>query len=86
MVVLMNPADIARQGLTEGETVALRTSSTDTFRRELGGLRVTPYNIPPGCIGAYYPEANVLLPLWHYALGSKTPAAKAIPVTVERQG
>jgi hypothetical protein len=51
----------------------------------LGGLTVVPYNIPPGCVGAYYPEANVLLPIWHYAVGSKTPAAKSIPVVVHRQ-
>jgi molybdopterin-dependent oxidoreductase alpha subunit len=84
MVVLMNRADVDRLGLVEGEMVALRTSSTDHFHRELGGLRVTIYDIPPGCIGAYYPEANVLLPLSHYALRSKTPAAKSIPVTVVR--
>ena len=47
---------------------------------------VVAYDIPVGCIGTYYPEANVLLPLWHYAEGSKTPAAKAIPVTVHREG
>ena len=27
-------------------------------------------------------EANALLPLWHYAEGSKTPAAKSIPVRI----
>ena len=51
----------------------------------MAGFRVTPYNIPTGCIGTYYPEANALLPIWHYAEGSKTPAAKSVPVTVERQ-
>jgi hypothetical protein len=43
-----------------------------------------PYNIPTGCVGAYYPEANALLPIGHYAEGSKTPAAKSVPVLVER--
>jgi anaerobic selenocysteine-containing dehydrogenase len=82
MVVLMNPDDISRLGLREGQMVTMATSSKDGVTRERGGWRVTPYSIPVGCIGAYYPEANVLLPLWHYAEGSKTPAAKAIPVTV----
>jgi hypothetical protein len=27
----------------------------------------------------------VLLPVWHYAEGSKTPAAKSSPVTVHRE-
>jgi anaerobic selenocysteine-containing dehydrogenase len=80
MVLLMNQDDIRRLGLTEGDTVTAITDSTDGFRRALDGLRVTPYAIPVGCVGAYYPEANVLLPLSHYAEGSKTPAAKSIPV------
>ena len=42
----------------------------------------SPYDIPIGCIGGYYPECNVLMPIWHYAIGSKTPAAKTIPVTL----
>jgi hypothetical protein len=44
------------------------------------GFRVVPYNIPEGCIGAYYPEVNGLIPLWHYAERSKVPAAKSVPV------
>ncbi|MCQ8240012.1 FdhF/YdeP family oxidoreductase [Rhizosaccharibacter radicis] len=84
-VVLMNRSDIARLGLSEGDRIGLRTASKrDDVRRELGGLTVVPYDIPAGCIGAYYPEANVLLPIWHYAEGSKTPAAKSVPVHVYR--
>ena len=85
MVVLMNRNDIDRLGLKEGETVSLRTSSKDNVERVMSGFRVTPYDIPTGCIGTYYPEANALLPVWHYAEGSKTPAAKSVPVMVERQ-
>ncbi len=85
MVVFMHRDDIARLGLAEGEQVTLRTVSKDSITRLMSGFRVTTYNIPVGCIGAYYPEANALLPLWHYAEGSKVPAAKSIPVTVERQ-
>ncbi len=84
MVVLMNRDDIARLGLREGENIKLVTASKDGITRELAGLRVTPYDIPAGCIGAYYPEANVLMPLDHYAKGSMTPAAKSVPVTVQR--
>ena len=84
-VLLMNQADIVRLGLRAGGIVRVETVSRDNVLRELGGLTVVPYNIPPGCVGAYYPEANVLLPIWHYAVGSKTPAAKSIPVVVHRQ-
>jgi molybdopterin-dependent oxidoreductase alpha subunit len=84
-VLLMNAGDIAKHGLSPGGKVRVETLSKDNIPRALGGLTVVPYNIPPGCVGAYYPEANVLLPLWHYAVGSKTPAAKSIPVAVYRQ-
>ena len=85
MVVLMNRDDIDRLGLHEGEEVTLATATDrDAFRRELGGLRVTPYDIPTGCVGTYYPEANNLIPVWHYAEGSKVPAAKSVPVTVRK--
>jgi molybdopterin-dependent oxidoreductase alpha subunit len=83
-VVFMNRSDIQRLGLQEGEMVGLETAAQDNIRRELSGLRVTPYDIPAGCIGAYYPEANVLMPIWHYAEGSKVPAGKAVPVRVRK--
>jgi molybdopterin-dependent oxidoreductase alpha subunit len=84
MIVFMNRDDIARFGLIEGDEVALITQSDDGHLREAPGFRVVSYDIPAGCIGAYYPEANLLLPVGHYAEGSKTPAAKSIPVTVRR--
>jgi molybdopterin-dependent oxidoreductase alpha subunit len=84
MVVLMNRDDMHRLGLAEGELITMQTASNDGIERVMSGFRVTPYNIPVGCVGAYYPEANALLPLSHYAEGSKTPAAKSIPVFVRR--
>ena len=45
---------------------------------------VVPYDIPRGCIGGYYPECNVLIPLWHHAEGSHVPAAKSVPVRIRR--
>ncbi|WP_158743138.1 FdhF/YdeP family oxidoreductase [Acidisphaera sp. L21] len=82
MVLFMNQGDIDRLGFVEGEIIGLETVAGDGFKRQVNGLRLTPYDIPAGCLGAYYPEANALLPLGHYAEGSKTPAAKSIPVRV----
>ena len=84
MVVLMNVDDIARLELQEGEIVSIVTDSNDGHHREMSGFRVTPYNVPTGCIGTYYPEANALVPLGHYAEGSKTPASKNIPVRIRK--
>jgi anaerobic selenocysteine-containing dehydrogenase len=83
-VVLMHRNDIDRFGLKEGDSVALKTAVNDGVDRQVDGLRVVAYDIPEGCIAGYYPECNPLLPLWHHAEGSKTPAAKSIPVRVQR--
>ncbi len=85
-VVLMNRSDIDRLGLKVGQAVTLRTVANDGVDRALSGLLVVAYDIPIGCIGGYYPECNVLMPIWHYAIGSKTPAAKGIPVTIRSDG
>ncbi|MGI3903390.1 MAG: FdhF/YdeP family oxidoreductase [Janthinobacterium lividum] len=85
-VVLMNRSDIDRMGLKVGQAVTLKTVAHDGIDRQLRGMLVVAYDIPLGCIGGYYPECNVLLPIWHYAIGSKTPAAKSIPVTVHSEG
>ena len=85
MVVLMNPNDIERAGLEAGARVALETAVDDGVARRLGGLDVIPYDIPESCIAGYYPECNVLIPLWHYADGSKVPASKSVPVRILRE-
>ncbi len=83
MVVLMNRNDIDRLGLDEGVDVTIVTAADDRDRR-MAGFRVVQYDIPDGCIGTYYPEANALIPLWHHAERSKVPAAKSVPVRVFR--
>jgi molybdopterin-dependent oxidoreductase alpha subunit len=81
-VLLMNPDEIARAGLSEGQMVSLTTDFGDGVHRQAGPLKVTPFKLPDGCIAAYYPEMNPLLPLSHHDRESKTPAAKAIPVRI----
>ncbi|GLK78959.1 FdhF/YdeP family oxidoreductase [Methylopila turkensis] len=85
MVVFMHANDIARLSLRDGQTVAMRTVADD-FEREVEGFRIVAYDIPEGCVGAYYPECNPLIPLWHHARGSKVPAAKSVPVLIRPCG
>jgi molybdopterin-dependent oxidoreductase alpha subunit len=85
-VILMNRNDIVRLGLKEGEMVSLRTAVDDGIAREVSDMRVTSYDIPEGCCASYYPECNPLIPLWHHAERSKVPAAKSIPIRIERSG
>ncbi|HZT87149.1 MAG TPA: FdhF/YdeP family oxidoreductase [Stellaceae bacterium] len=84
MVILMHRNDIDRLHLREGDKVRLVTEADDGVNRQLEGLSVVAYDIPEGCCGGYYPECNVLVPLWHYAERSKVPAAKSVPVRVFR--
>ncbi|VXB32919.1 Protein YdeP [Burkholderia sp. 8Y] len=82
MVILMSEADIKKHQLKEGQEITLQTVADDGIDRRLSGLTIKAYEIPEGCIGGYYPECNVLLPLWHYAEESKVPGAKSIPVRI----
>ena len=83
-IVFMHAADMKRHSLAEGDRVTLVTHANDGVHREVSGLRVVAYNIPRGCIGAYYPECNPLIPVWHHAEESKVPAAKSIPVRIRK--
>ena len=85
-IVFMNPEDIEAFGLRDGAEIGLATQSEDGLAREKHGLKVFAYSIPRGCIGAYYPECNVLIPVGHYAEESKVPAAKSVPVRLVRSG
>ena len=81
-VLLMNPEDIAAAGLREGQIVGLASDAGDGVDRQVGGLKVTPFLLPRGCLGSYYPEMNPLIPLWYHDELSKTPAAKTVPVRI----
>jgi len=82
MVILMNKADIEKRRLREGQKITLQTIADDGIDRRLEGLEIKTYEIPEGCIGGYFPECNILLPLSHYAKESKVPGAKSIPVRI----
>jgi len=81
-VLLMNPGEIERAGLSEGQMVSLVSDADDGTHREVGPLKVTPFKLPDGCLAAYYPEMNPLIPLSHHDVQSKTPAAKSVPVRI----
>jgi hypothetical protein len=51
--------------------------------RVLHNYRVVSYPTAAGCAAAYYPEANVLVPLDSVAEGSQTPVSKAVIVRLE---
>ncbi|WP_454718869.1 FdhF/YdeP family oxidoreductase [Caulobacter segnis] len=81
-ILFVNRGDMQRLGLVEGQRAGLETVADDGVERRMSDLRVTGYDIPEGCLGTYYPECNVLVPLGHHAEGSKTPASKSVPVRI----
>jgi molybdopterin-dependent oxidoreductase alpha subunit len=83
-VVFMNPKDMEQEGLKQGDTVTLSTAVDDGVERSLSELQVVAYDIPRRNIAGYYPECNGLIPLWHFAEGSKVPAAKSVAVRIAK--
>jgi molybdopterin-dependent oxidoreductase alpha subunit len=81
-VLLVNPKEIERAGLQEGQMVSLVSDAEDGVHREVGPLKVTPFNLPDGCVASYYPEMNPLIALSHHDQESKTPAGKSVPVRI----
>lgn len=79
-VLLMNAFDIAARGLRAGDKVVISSHFKDEVR-EAHGFSVVEYDIPRSC-AAYYPEANVLVPLEQYARKSRTPVSKSEVITV----
>ena len=82
-VVFLHPADIEERGLAADEVVDLvGEAGPDDRERRAEAFRVRPYEVPRGCAAAYFPEANVLVPLESRAHGSRTPASKSVIVRV----
>jgi hypothetical protein len=50
----------------------------------VSNFRLVEYDIPRGCIGAYYPETNPLAPLSSVGDVCNTPTSKSIPVLLNR--
>jgi molybdopterin-dependent oxidoreductase alpha subunit len=82
-VVFVNPADLTELGLEDGQHVDIHGVYSDGVDRVLRNYRVVSYPSARGCAAAYYPEANVLVPLESVAEGSQTPASKAVIVRLE---
>jgi len=85
MIVMMNKDDRERLGIRKDGMVRMTTAVNDGIMRSMEGFQVIDYNLPAGTCAAYFPECNALIPLWHHAEESKTPAAKSVPVRIQPQ-
>jgi molybdopterin-dependent oxidoreductase alpha subunit len=82
-VVFVNADDLRQFGLADGDVVDLVSVWHDEERRAKA-FRVVRYDTPRGCAAAYFPEANVLVPLDSTAETSNTPTSKSIVIRLER--
>jgi formate dehydrogenase major subunit len=82
-VIFVHPDDIAELGLSDGQRVDIFSEWEDQPDRVLRNYRVVSYPTAKGCAAAYFPEANVLVPLDSAADHSNTPVSKAILVRLE---
>ena len=80
-VVMMNPQDMHKLGLHPSDYIDL-TSHFNGRTIDSPKWKVVPYEIPRGNLAAYFPEANVLIPLESVAKGSNTPTSKWVEVSV----
>jgi molybdopterin-dependent oxidoreductase alpha subunit len=79
-VLFANREDIDMLGFEPGDLVDITSVWDDGVERRVNGFTLVEYDIPRGCLGAYYPETNPLVPLSSVADGAGTPTSKSIPV------
>ncbi|WP_338875898.1 FdhF/YdeP family oxidoreductase [Spirosoma sp. SC4-14] len=81
-IVFMNPQDMVGRSIGERQLVNI-TSHYEGQTRTMERVIAIPYNIPKGNTAAYFPEANVLVPVASVADRSNTPTSKFVIVTIE---
>jgi anaerobic selenocysteine-containing dehydrogenase len=82
-VCFIGTDDLKRLGFVAGERVDL-VSVWHDGERIVRDFLLVEYELPAGCIAAYYPETNPLVPLDSVAEGAGTPTSKSIPVRLRR--
>jgi anaerobic selenocysteine-containing dehydrogenase len=84
-VVFISAEDLTELGFADGDVVDLVSEWTDGVTRRADGFRLVEYSTPKGCVAAYYPETNPLIPLDSQALESGTPTSKWVVVRLDRR-
>ena len=83
-VIFLNESDMRKKDIVSGDVLNIHSVAPDGIRRTAKGFKAIPYDIPEGCAAAYFPEANVLVPLNSVADKSNTPTSKFIEIEIER--
>jgi len=82
-IIFMNQDDMKDRGFSAGEQIDV-FSNYEGVERRVEAFAVVPYDIPRGCLGAYFPEANPLVPVHLVNPETHTPVSKSVVVRVKR--
>ena len=80
-IIFMNRKDMKNLGLKTAQEVEVSSIYAGEVRK-VTGFKVIPYEIPCGVVACYFPEANPLIPIHHFAKASHTPVSKRVIVNV----
>jgi anaerobic selenocysteine-containing dehydrogenase len=80
-IVLVNPQELIDRNIAPGARVDI-TSYWHDETRVAEKVIAIPYDMPRGSAAAYFPEANVLVPVGSQAEGSGTPTSKSIEIQI----
>ncbi|MBK1830054.1 FdhF/YdeP family oxidoreductase [Verrucomicrobiaceae bacterium R5-34] len=81
-IIFLNPDDMKERGISPVSLVDI-ISHWEDGERTAEEFYAIPYDMPAGSAAAYFPEANVLVPVESTALESNTPTSKGIEITVK---
>jgi len=84
-IILVNPQDLLDRGIKPGTKVHI-TSYWEGGTRSAKDFVALPYEMPRGSAAAYFPEANVLVPIGSQAEGSGTPTSKSVEIEIRSCG
>ncbi len=81
MIIFLNPIDMKNRDIRPLQELRI-TSHWEDGERHAEGFKAIPYDIPKGAAAAYYPEANVLVPIGSTADISNTPTSKGVEISL----
>ncbi|TAG09450.1 MAG: hypothetical protein EAZ42_06915 [Verrucomicrobia bacterium] len=80
-VIFAHPDEFKSRGIKPCQKVDIISYWHGETRRADAFIAI-PYEMPMGSAAAYFPEANVLVPVHSQAIGSGTPTSKAIEIDI----
>nr|WP_154929228.1 FdhF/YdeP family oxidoreductase [Pantoea agglomerans] len=85
-VLFINAEEAEKRQLRVGDRVDLMALDPEgnPTSRQMKNLTIVIIDMAPGSVGAYYPEANVMVPLDSHDTQSGIPAYKSIPIAMTR--